>query len=157
MVASIYKRKDELIFVSHARTKSGWDVMSDKIVKVATSENYQVSIKTLSSLLVNILNEYEIEIDMPKNPSNSLSNLLSCMSVRSYTQFVKYSDLVQVSYDEIQYEIMPSIRSSNFKGFESFNGIVEEYSQEQFNSGLLMQRVLVLFEDMHNFHNSKIT
>lgn len=150
MNISIYKKKDDLFLVSHAKTDKGFEIVWKNIVRIRTSPTYSLPAQLLFSIIKDLLLTYKSSVEMPLKSSDIMQELLLCAGVKSQSQLIKDANLIHLSHKDERYIIVPSIRSKEFKGFQSFNGIREEFDDQNQESAIV-NRIMELFHEMENY------
>ena len=143
--ATIYNYGDLLLFVINNRYTDGIVRKTTQISVFNKSE----CIEILTKALKNIFDDFETEVSLdPDLDKKFKSEISKAVGLKKYSDFLIASNMIELADFGDEVKLQPLISATKFKGYESFNGIIESYSKEELEKHQVVQAVLRLFEQM---------
>lgn len=143
--ATIFNYKDSLLFVTNHRFSDGIVRMTSEIELCKLNE----SITTITALLKSCLNKFNVGEDYrPEKNQEFQLDIAGRVGVKKYKEFVKDSNMIKLVDIGNEIKLQPLKSTSKFNGYESYKGIIQSFEREDLENGIILKRVLNLFEVM---------
>lgn len=143
--ATVYNYKNYLLFVVNHKFSDGLVRMTAEIQLLDISDSANALTSALKLCFERFNNGLDYRSEMNKAFQSRISE---AVGVKKYKDFLKDSNMIKLVDFGDEVKLQPLKSTSKFKGYESYQGVIESYSREDLENHKLIQGVLRLFEEM---------
>ena len=142
---TLYNYGDHLLFVVNHRFNDGIVRMTSEIEIFDVTDCQDTLTRKLKTCFekFDVGSEYKIEMNKAFQ-----SRISEAVGVKKYNDFIKGSNMIKLVDVGDEIKLQPLKSADKFRGYDSYQGIIESFSKEELESNQVVQAILRLFDQM---------